>query len=46
MTFGNKERGLVVLERGAVGGYAHETMGQVFTSALARMNAGTGDPAL
>jgi DNA-binding LacI/PurR family transcriptional regulator len=44
ITFGDKKRGLVVLELGAVEGYAYDTMRQVFTSVLARMNV-AGDPA-
>jgi DNA-binding LacI/PurR family transcriptional regulator len=39
--FRNKQRGVVVLELGAVEGYGYETMRQVFTAALARM---VGEP--
>jgi DNA-binding LacI/PurR family transcriptional regulator len=44
-TFGNQERGVVVLEIGAVEGYAYETMRQVFTAALARMDVAPIDQA-
>jgi hypothetical protein len=44
MTFGNKERALVVLELGSVEGYAYETMRQVFTAALARIDLLPADP--
>jgi sigma-B regulation protein RsbU (phosphoserine phosphatase) len=42
--FGNKKRGVVVLEFGAVEGYGYETMRQVFTAALARMTGDLSDP--
>jgi sigma-B regulation protein RsbU (phosphoserine phosphatase) len=42
--FGGKERGVVVLELGAVEGYGYETMRQVFTAALARMDGARPDP--
>jgi DNA-binding LacI/PurR family transcriptional regulator len=44
-TIGNKDRGVVALELGAVEGYGHETMRQVFTAALSRMDLSRADPA-
>jgi hypothetical protein len=44
MSFGNKERAVVVLELGSVEGYAYETMRQVFTAALARIDLLPVDP--
>jgi hypothetical protein len=44
-TIGSKDRGLVILELGAVEGYGHETMRQVFTTALGRMDLSPIDPA-
>ncbi len=43
--FGNKERAVVILELGAVEGYAYETMRQVFTASLARIDLTPMDPA-
>jgi hypothetical protein len=42
--FGDKKRGVVVLEFGAVEGYGYETMRQVFTAALSRMSGDVSGP--
>jgi sigma-B regulation protein RsbU (phosphoserine phosphatase) len=44
MSFGNKEHAVVVLELGGVEGYAYETMRQVFTAAVARIDLLPADP--
>jgi hypothetical protein len=36
--FGNKERGVVVLELGTLEGYGYETMREVFAATLARVD--------